>query len=154
MLYLSLFNLFKRNKLYAKSVACHQLNLMKDKRNIILILTSSDGSNSSSGVAHDINSFFLKCSYLFFPEFQVFSRLSSWSFIEDFARLPSILSSFISCIILLIRRLVMVVLQGCDFLKVFFKIPVGVPQVFFLLHLQCIDSSFILWGGIIDFLLV
>ena len=52
---LSLQNYFKRNKWYAKSVACHQLNLMKDKHNIILILVHSD-LNSSSGVAHDINS--------------------------------------------------------------------------------------------------
>ena len=44
-----------KSKCYAKSVACHQLNLVKDKHNIILILVHS-GLNSFSGVAHGINS--------------------------------------------------------------------------------------------------
>ena len=59
---LSLQDHFKKNKWYAKSVACHQLNLMKDKHNIILILVHSN-LNSSSGVAHDINSFLKRLSF-------------------------------------------------------------------------------------------
>ncbi|KAI4973468.1 hypothetical protein ZWY2020_035729, partial [Hordeum vulgare] len=54
---------FRKNKLYAKSIASHQLNLMKDKHNIILILVHSN-LYSSSGLAHDINSF-LKCLSFF-----------------------------------------------------------------------------------------
>ena len=42
VLYISLSSiLFKKNKWCVKSVVCHQLNLMKDKHNIILILVST-----------------------------------------------------------------------------------------------------------------
>ena len=46
----SLQDSFERNKLDARSVACHQFNLVKDKHNIILILVHSNLNSSSGGL--------------------------------------------------------------------------------------------------------
>ena len=69
--------LFKKNKLHAKSVVCHQFNLMKDKQTINLILTSSKWVIPSFGVCSWwINSSF-KCLHLFFSGSSISSAISS-----------------------------------------------------------------------------
>lgn len=131
---LSLQDHFKKNKWYAKSVDCHQFNLMKDKLNIILILVRSI-LNSSSGVAHDVNSF-LKCSYLFF-----FSRVPSsfkYLFVRLLLNLGKVIILYPSTFVSFNRSLVY---GGPSwwFIKVsirsqvFFKIRIGEPQVSFSL---------------------
>ena len=67
---ISLLILFNENKWYAKSVACHQSKLVKDKHNVILILVSS--SKFYSLVRRFIKILDFSCFIFSFLEFQVF----------------------------------------------------------------------------------
>lgn len=134
---------FKKNKWYAKFLACHQFNLMKDDHYIILILVHQGDFNYSPGLVLDINSL-SQVLHLFLPKFQVFSLLSlceaSSKSLQGFNLSLFNIQLFISSFH---PSVLQVVLHGDSsrfqfFLKVFFKILVVVPQVFFLLHSSAI----------------
>ena len=110
---------------------------MKDKHNIILILVlpSSNDLNSSSGVAHDINSF-LKCLSFFSGVPSSFKYL----FVRLHLNLGKVIILFFSTFISLHHSFVYGgpswwFIKVSIHSQVFFKILVGEPQVSFLLHL-------------------
>ena len=69
--------LLKKNKWYAKSIACHQFNLMKDKHTINLILISSKWVIPSFRVCSWWINSSSKCFHLFFSGVQISSAISS-----------------------------------------------------------------------------
>ena len=152
-------NPFFENKWYAKSVACHQFKLVKDKQNIILILVSSKWlipySRGSS------NSWSKLCHLLFFPESK-FSQLyyhgdsskSLQGFTLCFQLLfPSVWSSF--CYRSSSGRLYMVVHQGFNsFSKCSSRFFSKKLRLSSYCNPECNSFYRIIRGGIMSFLII